>query len=339
MTCGYHSARIVFCTALVGCCAGLAAQEKAGPLVPAPGAPAKAADTAVPADYLLGPDDKIEVYSTDLGEISGKQLTIGMDGFIDLPLAGRVQARGLTVQQLEARIVSQLREYVREPSVVVTVTEFHSQPVSVLGAVGLPGIHQLEGRKTLVEMISLAGGLRTDAGYAIDVTRSLEWGRIPLPTAHDDVTGHYSVAELRLDAVMSGKRPDENILIRPHDVISVARARLVYVIGEVPKAGGFVLEDRESMSVLQALAMAGGIGPQASPQKAKILRGGPDPERRTEIPVDLKKIIAGKEEDLAMKPEDILFVPSSLPKKAGIRAAEAAVSTLTGVVIWRGGHL
>lgn len=342
---------------LAGCCiARLAGQERALPLVPGQDAPTAAAaaeqpkqagqykqetpDAVTPSDYMLGPDDRVEIFSTDLGEVSGKPLAIGMSGFIDLPLAGRIHATGLTVQELQDEIVKRLREYVREPSVVVTVMEFHSQPVSVLGSVGQPGIHQLEGRKTLVEMLSEAGGVRPDAGYTVEVTRSLDWGRIPLLAAKDDSTGRFSVAEVRLDAIMSGRSPQENILVRPHDIISVPRAHLVYVIGEVSKAGGFVLEQRESISVLQALALAGGLGSDSSPRKAKILRGGSsDPAKRIEIPVDLKKIIAGQQEDLAMKPEDILFVPTNIPKKAGVRAAEAALTTATGVVIWRGGHL
>ncbi len=342
------SARILSVIAIVACCAG---QERAQPVVAGQDAPHKTLepgaqaisqpmeDKVTPSDYILGPEDKVELFSQDLGDISGKPLAIGMSGYLDLPLAGRVHATGLTVQQLQDAINSALRPYVREPSVIVTVTEFHSQPVSVLGAVGLPGVHQLEGRKTLVEMLSLAGGIRTDAGNSVAITRSLEWGRLPLPTAKDDVSGKYSVAEVRLDSIMSGKRPDENILVRPHDVISVPKARLVYVVGEVPKAGGFVLEGRESMSVLQALSLAGGVNPQSAPQNSKILRGGPDPQKRTEIPVNLKKIIAGKQEDIAMKSDDILFVPSSTSKKAAAKAAEAALQTLTGVVIWRGGHL
>ena len=354
----HHGTIRIVLSILAGCCiARLAGQERALPSVPGQDAPTAAAaaaaeqpkqvgqykqeahDTVTPADYMLGPDDRIEIFSPDLGEVSGKPLSIGMSGFIDLPLAGRIHATGLTVQDLQDEIVKRLREYVREPSVVVTVMEFHSQPVSVLGSVGQPGIHQLEGRKTLVEMLSEAGGIRPDAGYTVEVTRSLEWGRIPLLNAKDDSTGRFSVAEVRLDAIMSGRSPQENILVRPHDIISVPRAHLVYVIGEVSKAGGFVLEQRESISVLQALALAGGLGSYSSPRKAKILRGGSDPAKRIEIPVDLKKIIAGQEEDLAMKPEDILFVPTSVPKKAGVRAAEAALQTATGVVIWRGGNL
>lgn len=332
---------------LASCSAGLAGQERAGPVTSGPEAAApaatqplpKAKEAATTPDDYFGPEDQIVIFSPDLGEISGKPLMISMGGFIDLPLAGRIKASGKTVQELNSEIISHLHTYVREPSVVITVTAFHSQPVSVVGAVGTPGIHQLEGKKTLVEMLSLAGGVKNDAGDDLTITRSLQWGRLPLPNAKDDPTGQFSVAEVKLGAVTSGKSPEENIQIRPHDVISVPRAHLVYVIGEVPKAGGFVLEERESMSVLQALSLAGGLGPEASPQKAKILREQAGATKREEIPVDLKKILAGTQEDFAMKSEDILFVPSSLPKKAGIRAAQAVLETTTGVIIWRGGHL
>jgi polysaccharide export outer membrane protein len=328
-------------------CSAAAAQARVNPVQPGFPPLAKAAAPApqstppaeTPSDYILGAEDRIVVYSPDFGEVSGKTLDIASGGFIDLPLCGRLQVAGKTLQELQAEIVARLRQYVREPSVTVTVAEFHSQSVSVWGCVNQPGVRPLEGNRTLVEIISQAGGVRTDAGYTVQVTRSLEWGRIPLLSAKDDPSGRFSVAEVRLDAIMGGKHPEENILVKPHDVISVPRARLIYVIGNVPRAGGFVLEERESMSVLQALALAGGMSPQSAPGSAKILRGGTDAAKRTEVPVDLKKIMTGQQEDIAMKAEDILYVPSSTAKKAGIRAAEAVLSMATGVIVWRAGAL
>ena len=117
-----------------------------------------------PASYVLGPDDQITLLASDAEEISGKPMRIDMKGNLNLPLAGRVHAAGLTAEQLEAELEGKLKRYVKDPDVVVSITEFRSQPISVLGAVAKPGIHQLEGRKTLFEVLSLAGGLRDDAG-------------------------------------------------------------------------------------------------------------------------------------------------------------------------------
>ncbi len=305
-------------------------------LTPAAQASGTIADSQVSSEYVLGPDDQIVVWAPDCGDVSGKPINIDLGGYITLPLAGRVKAAGLTPHKLESEIAAHLREYVLKPQVVVAVAEFRSQPVSILGAVNTPGIQQLHGRKTLVEVLSMAGGIRNDAGYSVKITRSLEWGRIPLPTAKDDPTGRFSVAEVSLKAIMSAKNPEENIVVRPHDVISVPRGELVYVVGEVVKAGGFVLEDRQTLSVLQALSLAGGLTRDASAKNAAILRDTGSGSKRSQIPIDLKKVLGGHTEDLGLKPEDILFIPTNASKRAGVRIAETALQTVTGIAIFRG---
>lgn len=138
---------------------------------------------------VLGPDDQITIRAMDAEEISDKPIRIGMDGFIRLPLIGRLRAQGLTIEQFEAELARRLKPFVREPDVTVSVNEFRSQPVSVIGSVKNAGIHQLQGSKTLIEVLSLAGGLTDTAGATVRVTRRLEWGRIPVPGAADDPTG------------------------------------------------------------------------------------------------------------------------------------------------------
>jgi polysaccharide export outer membrane protein len=250
-------------------------------------------------------------------------------------VVGRVRVAGLTISQVEAELGNRLKSYVLRPDVSVAVAEFHSQPVSVIGSVRTPGVQQVQGRKTLVEMLSLAGGLDPTAGTTLKITRRLEQGRIPLAGASDDPTGQFSVAEVSLKSIFEAKNPEENILVKPNDVISVPRAETIYVIGQVKKAGGFVLNDREKVTVLQALAMAGDLDSTARPQEAKILRRVPDGSSRAEIAVDLRSIREGKAQDVPMQSDDILFVPSSASKKAGIRALEAAIQMGTGMVIWR----
>ena len=289
----------------------------------------------VPSSYVLGPDDQIIIRASDSEEISEKPLRIDLRGNINLPMAGRVHAGGLTTEQLEAELVTRLKKYLQKPEVTVVVTEFRSQPVSVLGAVQTPGVHQLQGRKSLFEVLSAAGGLRTDAGNAIKITRRKEWGPIPLPSAAPDPSGEFTVAEVSIRSIMEAKNPQENILILPHDVISVPRADLVYVIGSVRKSGGFVMNERESVSVLQALSLAEGLDRFAAPNKAKILRPLPGGANRSEIAVDLKKILAGKSSDVPMQRDDILFVPGSATKAAVVRTAEAAIQMATGMVIYR----
>lgn len=285
--------------------------------------------------YLLGPDDQLEISGPELAEAANKPVRVDSDGDIQVPLVGRVPVAGLNVQQVEEKLNKLLRTYIREPQVIVNVVEIRSQPVSVLGAVNQPGVHQVQGRKTLLEMLALAGGVRPDAGYSIRMTREMEWGCIPLPNSKVDSSGRFSVAELNLKEIMEAKNPQENIQIFPHDVISVPKAEMVYVIGEVRRSGGFVLGEHQSISVLQVLSLAEGLNSGADTRHAKILRAKPDADQREELSVDVKDVLSGKKPDVPLQAADILFIPGSTGKKAALRALEAAVQTGTGLAVWR----
>ena len=142
------------------------------------------------------------------------------------------------------------------------------------------------------------------------------------------------MAEINLPSIIDARNPEDNIAILPNDVISVPRGRMIYVVGEVEKSGGFVLNERGSMSVLQAVSLAGGLHTTASAQNARILRGPGGAAGRTEIAVDVKKILAGKARDQELQADDILFIPTSKVQKAGIRALEAAIQLGTAA-LWR----
>ena len=287
------------------------------------------------AGYILGPDDQILIRALYAEEISEKPVMIGTNGHISLPMVGRLRASGLTVEQLETEIVSRLKPYMQDPQISVSVVEFRSQPVSVLGAVANSGVVQLRGHKTLFEVISEAGGLKNEAGNTIRITRRKEFGPIPLASAVADRSGQFSVAEVSVKSVMEARNPQENIEVKPKDVVSIPRAELIYVIGSVKRAGGFVLNEREHISVLQALSMAEGLDRVASGGNARILRSSDGASTRTEIPVDVNKILAGKTSDVSMLANDILFIPNSAAKSATLRGVEAAIQVATGVVIWR----
>jgi polysaccharide export outer membrane protein len=149
-----------------------------------------------------------------------------------------------------------------------------------------------------------------------------------LASATHDAQRNVSTAEINLRNVMESLKPEENIIILPNDIITVPRAELVYVVGEVRKPGGFVLNDRKNVSILQVVAMAEGLAPDASPKNARIVRASAG-SNRIEIPVDLKAIMGGKVQDVALMPDDILFVPSSLGKSTLRKVMDAA---LRGVV-------
>jgi len=231
-------------------------------------------------------------------------------------------------------LISAYKKYFKDPQVTVQVNDFRSQPVSVAGNVNTPGVVQLRGTRNLMEVIGMAGGLRPDAGDSVLITRSSSEGAIPVTGAFPDSSGKYTVAHINIRAVMSGKDPQGNILIKPHDVITVPRARMIYVLGNVTKPGGFVLTDNETMSITQAIALAGGWDKMASLRSARVLRADGGAERE-QIPANLKKIMDNKAPDLQLRPDDILYVPNSMGKVIGTRGLETAIGLGTGIAIFR----
>jgi len=320
----FHGIQIV--ASLVFAAAALTAQPVSVTAPPMP---------SVKSSYLLGPGDQVTVRVAEAEEIPDHPLRIDDNGDPVLPMVGRVRAGGLSVGDLQALLARKFQIFIREPQVVVLVNETRSQPVSVLGAVTTPGVHQLQGRKTLVEVLAAAGGLRVDAGYRVKITRQPEWGAIPLAGATTDPATRCSVAEVPVKGLLEAVGPADNIEVLPNDVITVPVAEMVYVLGDVKKSGGFVLGQRTSVSVLQALAMAEGLAPMARAGQARILRTERGTQSRIEIPVDLTKIMSGKAGDVLMLQNDILFVPTNTVKRLGARSLDAMFGIGTGMAVYR----
>ena len=289
-----------------------------------------------PAQYVLGPGDEINLHVTDMEEISDKPIKIGPNGDVDIPLAGQLHAGGLTIDQFRSALSAKLSKYITSPEISINLTQGGSSPVSVVGEVNNPGVHQLEGTKRLLEVISLSGGLKQDAGPKVIVTREPRWGGIDGTDAKIDPVSGYTTATFSVDELMSGKVPQDNIIVEPNDVVSIPKADLVYVVGDVKKAGGFALSTHPTVTLLQALALAEGLGPDDKANQSKILRAVPGGDGTPrEIPVDVKKILAGKAPDMPLYANDILFIPSSAAKTASRRAIEAAIGVGSGMLIYR----
>ena len=275
--------------------------------------------------YELGPGDEVSIHVVDLNAIPATPYRVGATGAIYVPTIGHIQAQGLTEEGLSAAIRERLKRVLVDPDVTVSIVELRSQPVSVLGEVGKPGVHQLEGNKTLFEMIQITGGIRPEAGNRINITRNLKYGRIPLPSAVDDVTGQFNMASVSVKDFMQGSAPEDNIALKPEDVITVPRGEFIFVLGAVEKSGGYVVNETDGISALQILSLAGGLARTAAPQRARVLRAIPGSTSRTETAVDLRKILNGKSSDLQLKPNDVLIVPTSGAKSATLRTIEAAI--------------
>jgi len=292
--------------------------------------------------YTIGPGDEVSIRVLDSVDISDKPVRVDPDGQIAVPLIGRIQAAGKSVAALETDLTDRLRTYIVSPQVSVNVTDFGSQPVSVLGAVGAPGLYQLSGAKPLAQVIAMAKGLASDAGGRIRIS---SYGSAAAPldpsvrfsfvTSGAPESGNPAITEVSVEDLLSNSGSAGATLIRPYDVITVSKAQLVYVIGEVHKPGGHVLSNRDSVSVLEAISMAEGTLTTASPQHARLLRRDPNNSRRVEIPIDLKGIIAGRGDNMLLQPDDVLIVPKDMIKAVGLRSIDAAISLGTGFAIWR----
>ncbi len=284
-------------------------------------------------NYILHSGDQILIRAFEMEEISERPFRIDGDGFINLPVVGRLKASGITVERMEAALIEALKKYIRQPQVTITVVQFNSEPVFFVGAFKSPGIYPLEGRRTLVEMMSAVGGLQPTASRRIKLTRRNEYGVIPLASAVPSSDGSASSIEINMASLRDNLNPAEDVVLRPFDVVSVERAEMVYVTGEVGRVGAFDLQERDSISVIQALTMAGGLGRDANQKSAWILRPVMNTSRRAEIPLDLQRIMSGKDSDRPLLPNDVLYVPksSSLKRNMG-RSAYVAVPLVTSVV-------
>jgi polysaccharide export outer membrane protein len=293
---------------------------------------ASIAESAV-GDSRIGPDDLLNITIFEAPEMNNT-VRVSAAGEISLQLLGTVHAAGLTPQELELMLQNMLRRtYMKDPHVGVFIQELQSHPVSVVGAVKMPGVFQIRGTKTVIEVLSMAQGLADDAGDTVLVIHNGEQGE----SAHLDsqASTQGAIEEINLKKLLESSDSALNISVRPGDIIKVARAGIIYVVGEVNKPGGFVLQNNESISVLQALALAQGTTHTSAISQARIIRTDPATGKRTEIPMNLGKIFSGKRPDALLQPKDILFVPNSATKSVLFRGSEAALQTAAGVAIYK----
>lgn len=322
----FHPSRLLLALLLLAAAPGLTRAQK--PLI--------ARQPPAVSEYILGAGDQISLHVVDLDDISSQPVRIDPNGYIDLPLIGRVEAGGLTLEQLREELRKKCSRYISTPQVSVNLIDNQSRSVSVIGSVNNPGVHPLQGPRRLIEVISLAGGVRPDAGSRVILTRQARWGELPLSQAKMDPSGTYSTATLSLEGLLAARSPADNLLIDPGDVVSVPKADIIYVVGTVKKAGGFPLASKDSMSLLQTLAMAEGLDHDAAASKARILRPPPGGEGKVkEIPVNIPNIFKGKDPDIPLYANDVLYVPNSVMAAGAKRTAEAVLQIATGVLVYR----
>jgi polysaccharide biosynthesis/export protein len=278
-------------------------------------------------NYILAPNDQITIRVPDAEELNDRTYRIDAEGNLTLPLIGVIKASGVPVEQLEAEVTRQLKAYIRSPQVSITVTDLRSDPVFLTGAFARPGMHSLQPPRTLIEMLSSVGGLQANASRRIRITRRLDHGAIPLQNAVKDSAAGVSIVEINLNRLMETSNAVENIVLAPYDVLYAAKGEMVYINLEGSKAGAYPLDDRDSLSVLQLISLAGGLDNNAEPENARVLRPILNTSRRAEIPVNIKAILQGRENDYPLMPNDLLMIPRSRSKLRPLAVVVPALVT------------
>jgi polysaccharide export outer membrane protein len=266
-----------------------------------------------PSSLRLGVGDLVELTVYDVPELTSKT-RISSTGDLYCALIGPTHVAGLTTEEAAQLLQERLSAFLKDPYVSLFVTEYASQGASLLGEVSKPGVYPVMGEQHLFDLISAAGGLSERAGQSMTLThRSDPDQPITLPLTRN-LSDH----------------PESNVKVFPGDTLVVSKADIVYVVGDVAHPSGLLM-NANGITVLEALAMAGGTVRTAKLNSTKILHKGPG--GMTETPVQLKKILRAQAPDLSLQANDILVVPSSAGKILAGRTLEAAMQAATLVSV------
>lgn len=249
------------------------------------------------AGYVIGPKDMLEIRVIEIPELNVER-RVSDDGSIALPLLGDLAVAELTAAQVRGKLETVLKEkYVNRANVSVVVKEFADKPVSVLGAVQTPGALRVSGKFTLLQAISAAGGLTTQAGRKVYVLRPEAGG------------GSHTV-EVDVDRLFRGD-PEANVSIYPSDIVNVPvrQAIRVLCLGAVKSPGAYDFDADQRVTLLAAIAKAGGLTDRAS-KTIRIRRREPD-GRETQMEVNYGRVLNGKNPDPVLQSDDIVVIKES----------------------------
>jgi polysaccharide biosynthesis/export protein len=264
-------------------------------------------------DYLLGPGDIIQVTVFGIEDLKQKDLSLDSEGKIALPFINDVQLMGLTPREAEVKIATLFEASVmKNPQVSVSVKEYKSQFINVLGAVFRHGTYQLTRRAYLVDALAMAGGLLAEKAESKAYVH-----RVGAASAAESEAGVPKKETLEIDLVQLLEKGDIslNVPIYAGDVISVPERveRFYYVLGDVNRGGAFEIKKGERITLSKALASAGGLMPTAKVKATAIMRQNSDGTTK-QIPVDVSKLLKGQVEDMVLAQNDVVFVPGSTTK-------------------------
>lgn len=255
-------------------------------------------------EYRVGVNDIIEITVYEEPDLSRQNIRINADGYVSFPFIGRIKVAGLTVSEIEHAITTALSEgqYIHDAHVSVTVSEFLSKTVMVLGSVKNPGSFSLQSGERVLDAISKAGGMADDASNQGILVRTIR------PNSNDP-TKH--VIWIDLIRLLNEGNPIENLLLNDKDLLYIPRTEHFYIIGQVQNPGSYPYMSRK-ISLIEAISMAGSFTPLAAPNKTRILRVENGVETIIEVKVNAITEAGKKGQDVLIKPGDVIIVPESL---------------------------
>ncbi|HUB20327.1 MAG TPA: polysaccharide biosynthesis/export family protein [Acidobacteriaceae bacterium] len=268
--------------------------------------------SAAAESLLIGPGDLLRISVLRESELD-QRLRVRDSGEITLMLAGNVAVQGLTPAQAAARIAEKYREgsFLLHPEVSVFIEEYATQEVTVVGQVVHPGGLRLETPHTLIDVIALAGGFTPEADRHVILERGGERIRAFLSNHADDAL-------------------NADTLVRPGDTIIVPKAGIVYVLGDVAHPGGYVMENDSQLTVLQAIALASGTSKTASEKHVRLVRSIDGLSRSADLP--LRDMERGRAPDVALRANDILYIPFSLAKNISLGIADITAAASSALI-------
>ncbi len=267
---------------------------------------------------LIGPGDEAEFSVYGVPDLT-QHVRVGATGEISLPLIGNLTVAGLTSDDAQALIEKKLQDggFLNNPHVIFLVKSYTTQNVTILGEVAKPGTYPALMARHLYDLFTAAGGLTQRAGNEVTI-------------GHRGDSGKPDVIKLSGDPVVSS---NNNVDLHPGDTVVVARAGIVYVLGEVGKPGGFVMENEQQVSAMQVIAMAGGPTRLAAMGKTTLIRKTAQGLENRKL--DLKKIFEAKAQDIPLQADDILFVPPSRGKAAVEKGTNSILGMIGSLALYR----
>ncbi|HYP26523.1 MAG TPA: polysaccharide biosynthesis/export family protein [Blastocatellia bacterium] len=275
-------------------------------------------------DYRLGASDVIEVQVEDAKELSGV-FRIGSNGSFLMPYLGRIKAGQKTPEEVGRMIADGLRgRYLKDPVVRVAVTQYNSRSFFIQGAVRNPGVYQVEGRPSILKLITIAGGLAENHGSSAFILREQKppaareggaEGVAQSGEASPEKEGdNYSLIQVNIGGLLKG-RFNENVFIEAGDIVNIPTSDVFFVAGEVRAPGSFPL--KEGTTLRQAISLAQGTTFEAAKDRGIIFRENSATGKREEVKVDVGAVMSGKKEDVGLLANDIIIIPNSRGKTIG----------------------